>query len=333
MSGKDDHRFFDNILQHLQQTRGFDFTVYKRASLMRRLVLRMQVVGVETFEEYFNYLQVRPEEFLALFKTILINVTGFFRDPDVWNHIRVGALPEVFARRRQGDPFRVWSAGCASGQEAYTFLMVLGELLGLDTVRDTVKVYATDADEEALNEARRAEYPERAMEGVPESNSEVLRPRAQRIHVQARPAPVGDLRSPRSRAGCADFWRRLPALPEHVDVFQRRRASADSREVFPFAEYGGHLLLGRAEMLFSDNTMFLPVDLKHRLFKAIPRPDHRDRLLLLAQTGGDVASGVLSPTRLRDAAFESHHCRNPSSILRACSPARTHRRATCSGLG
>src|SRR5918994_7479191 len=100
MSDTDDLRNFDNILQHLQQTRGFDFTAYKRASLMRRLARRMQVVGVETFEEYFDFLQVHQDEFSALFNTILINVTGFFRDPDVWNHITTETLPEVFARRR-----------------------------------------------------------------------------------------------------------------------------------------------------------------------------------------------------------------------------------------
>jgi CheR methyltransferase, all-alpha domain len=87
MSPGQDAAFFDQILDHLRQTRGFDFTAYKRTSLMRRVMKRMAAVNVGTFEQYLDYLQVHQDEFADLFDTILINVTSFFRDTDVWDHL------------------------------------------------------------------------------------------------------------------------------------------------------------------------------------------------------------------------------------------------------
>src|SRR5215213_2399071 len=141
-----DVKYFEPILKHLEQTRGFDFTAYKPTSLMRRLVRRMQVVNVPTFEQYLDLLQVDNEEFTALFNTILINVTSFFRDKDVWDALRTEILPKIFQGRNPEMPFRVWSAGAASGQEAYSIVMLLAEQLGREAVRDRVKVYATDLD-------------------------------------------------------------------------------------------------------------------------------------------------------------------------------------------
>ena len=83
MSEREDKQF-ENLLYYLQQNRGFDFTGYKRPSLMRRVTKRMQMVNVDSFVDYLDYLEVHPEEFSQLFNTILINVTSFFRDPQAW---------------------------------------------------------------------------------------------------------------------------------------------------------------------------------------------------------------------------------------------------------
>src|SRR5689334_16068978 len=107
-----EHAGFERILEHLRQTRGFDFTAYKPTSLMRRVRKRMQTVGLDDYDAYLDHLQVHPDEFAALFNTILINVTSFFRDPEVWDTLRANVLPAVTAGDR---PIRVWSAGCASG--------------------------------------------------------------------------------------------------------------------------------------------------------------------------------------------------------------------------
>src|SRR3954462_3671388 len=115
MAERSDNESFEQLLEHLRLTRGFDFTAYKRTSLRRRTLKRMQAISIESFDAYLDYLELHPEEFEALFNTILINVTGFFRDPDVWTHLDSVILPQLLERDR-GAPLRVWSAGCAAGQ-------------------------------------------------------------------------------------------------------------------------------------------------------------------------------------------------------------------------
>ena len=162
---------FERLLNYLKEQRGFDFTGYKRASLMRRVRRRMDAVDLDAFEDYHDHLQVHPDEFTVLFNTILINVTAFFRDVDAWNYLRTTLLPPLLSRR-EGQPIRVWSAGCASGEEAYTLAMVLAEVMGLEQFRERVKIYATDVDEEALGVARQASYSAHDLEGVPDEMRE-----------------------------------------------------------------------------------------------------------------------------------------------------------------
>ena len=105
---------FERLLNYLKESRAFDFTGYKRASLMRRVLHQMQQVGIETFDDYYDYLQVHPSEFTALFNTILINVTSFFRDAEAWEYLDSTALPSLL--ESANGPIRIWSAGCATGQ-------------------------------------------------------------------------------------------------------------------------------------------------------------------------------------------------------------------------
>src|SRR6266536_4988505 len=158
---------FERLLNYLKESRAFDFTGYKRASLMRRVRHQMQQTGIDTFEEYHDHLQVHPEDFTALFNTILINVTGFFRDDDAWEYLRSTVLPGRLDEIGSG-PIRVWSAGCASGQAAYSLAMALAEQLGPEAFRGRVKIYATDVDDDALALARQATYSEHDLDGLPD---------------------------------------------------------------------------------------------------------------------------------------------------------------------
>ena len=164
MQATDPH--FEALLLYLKESRGFDFTGYKRSSLMRRVSRRMTQVEIGDYLEYLDYLQVHPDEFTALFNTILINVTAFFRDVDAWDYLRAEVLEPMVAAKPAGSLIRIWSAGCASGEEAYTLAMALAELIGVDQFKDRVKIYATDVDEEQLNEARQATYGEREVQSL-----------------------------------------------------------------------------------------------------------------------------------------------------------------------
>jgi PAS domain S-box-containing protein len=106
---------------------------------------------------------VHPEEFTQLFNTILINVTAFFRDAAAWTCLATEVIPRITAGEGADQPLRVWSASCASGEEAYTLAIVLAEHLGLETFRRRVKIYATDVDEDALLQGRQASYSARDL--------------------------------------------------------------------------------------------------------------------------------------------------------------------------
>src|SRR3954469_5205437 len=157
----------ERLLTHLKGTRGFDFTGYKRTSLERRIRKRMEAIGVPDFDEYLEYLEVHQDEFPALFDTILINVTGFFRDPPAWEYYRTEVIPRLLETLGPSEPIRVWSAGCAAGQEPYTLAMVLAEALGTEAYLERVKIYGTEVDEDALNHARQASYSTAEVETIP----------------------------------------------------------------------------------------------------------------------------------------------------------------------
>ncbi|RFU21678.1 PAS domain-containing protein [Geodermatophilus marinus] len=254
------------MLLFLRERRGFDFTGYKRPSLVRRVRRRMAEVGIASFGEYRDHLEVHPDEFTPLFNTILINVTGFFRDQAAWDHLRDRLLPELLASC--GPDIRVWSAGCASGQEAYSLAVLLADALGAEEFRQRVKIYATDVDEEALAHARLAVYGERETTGLsPEQLRTYFTPEGTRYAFRK------DLR----RAvifGRNDLVQDAPI--SHIDLLLCRNtlmyftAETQSRilgRLHYALEPHGVLFLGKAEMLLSHNQLFEPVDLTRRFFR------------------------------------------------------------------
>jgi two-component system CheB/CheR fusion protein len=301
---------FESLLRFLQQQRGFDFTGYKPPSVMRRMLRRMHAVGVTGFEAYRDYLEVHPEEFALLFNTILINVTSFFRDPPAWEFVEQQVLPEMLASKGPDAPVRVWSAGCASGQEAYSVAMLFAEALGDVAFRKRVKVYATDADEEALTQARPAAYAPKDMEDVP--------PRLRERYfeqVNGRYVFRTDLR--RSVIfGRHDLVQDAPI--SHLDLLVCRNTlmyfnaetQAKVMSRFHFALNGhdngaGYLFLGRAEMLLTQSSLFTPLDLKCRVFAKLQPPGTRQRTPALAIPVSNGNGGAMNrDQRLREMALE-----------------------------
>jgi two-component system, chemotaxis family, CheB/CheR fusion protein len=259
---------FEALLRYMRDSRGFDFTGYKRTSLMRRVRHRMDQAGYTSYEEYLDVLQASSDEFASLFNTILINVTAFFRDPDAWEFISAEVIPRMLAERGPDDPIRVWSAGCASGQEAYTLAMLLAEALGADGFRQRVKIYATDVDEEALVEARAASYDARAVESVPQDMLARYFEQANGRYVFHK-----DLR----RAvifGRNDLVKDAPI--SRVDLLVCRNTlmylnAETQRNVLGRLHFAlgpqGTLFLGHAEMLLSHGDRFTPLNLKNRVFR------------------------------------------------------------------
>ena len=104
----------ENLLDYLKRTRGFDFTGYKRSSLERRISRRLEDMGIDDYGAYLDYLEVQPDEFAFFFNTILINVTGFFRDAPAWDYFASDVVPALLNSIGSETPIRVWCADCAS---------------------------------------------------------------------------------------------------------------------------------------------------------------------------------------------------------------------------
>src|SRR5919199_2813579 len=118
-SSSDRNPELEALLDYLKRSRGFDFTGYKRTSLARRIAKRMQAVQIASYAEYRDYLEANSREFEQLFDTILINVTGFFRDRETWKFVGEEVIPRLIAQKDPRERIRIWSAGCATGEEAY----------------------------------------------------------------------------------------------------------------------------------------------------------------------------------------------------------------------
>jgi two-component system CheB/CheR fusion protein len=296
----------ENLLDYLKRTRGFDFTAYKRSTLGRRIEKRIQAVGIADFVDYQDYLEVHPGEFDSLFNTILINVTEFFRDPPAWEFMTAEAIPRILEGKGSHEQIRVWSAGCASGEEAYSLTMLFSEALGIDGVRERVKVYATDVDEDALNTARHGRYTEKALEGVPRHLVEKYFQADGQMydfHQEARRSVI---------FGRHDLIQDPPI--SKVDLLACRNtlmyfnteAQAKVLARFHFAlNNGGYLFAGRAEMLLTHANLFAAADLKRRIFTKVTKATLPDRMAVLVQANNLETGEQARARQIHDAAFET----------------------------
>jgi two-component system CheB/CheR fusion protein len=155
----DEDEALTRILRLLRDRHGIDFESYKPATIMRRVQRRLAATGTSDHAQYLRYLQRHPDEQHALVATFLIKVTKFFRDPDLFNVLRDRVTPDVVEAARQRDhTIRLWSAGCATGEEAYSLAILLAEVLGDDLEQFHVRIFATDLDPDAITFARQGVY-------------------------------------------------------------------------------------------------------------------------------------------------------------------------------
>jgi two-component system, chemotaxis family, CheB/CheR fusion protein len=297
---------FEALLRYLYETHGSDFTGYKRSSLMRRVQKRLDILQLAGYEAYIDYLEVHPDEHGVLLDTILINVTAFFRDPAAWDYLSAEVVPKIADQRDHDDAIRVWSAGCATGEEAYTAAILFAERLGWDAFRDRVKVYATDIDEEALRRARLGLYTVKELTAVPEA----LRNKYFEVQGQ-RGAFLADLR--RSVIfGRHDLLQDAPI--SRIDLLICRNTlmylNADTQtRVLARLHYaladGGYLFAGRAEMLLTHSNLFAPIDMKHRIFAKVGGANYRRLRLRHPLEQDTIIDQMGRQVRLREAAFDA----------------------------
>ena len=299
-----DRGTLDHLLEFIKATRGFDFTGYKRSSIERRVGKRMSDVGVENYVDYVDYLELHSGEFAELFNTLLINVTGFFRDPQTWERLAQTVIPELVDGTGTDSPLRIWCAGCASGEEPFTVAMIIARAIGDDAFRERVKIYATDVDEEALDHARLGAYMPLQVEDVPADALErffertdqryLFRKDLRRAVIFGRNDLVQD--APISRIDLLVCRNTLMYFTAETQAHILRRFH------FGLAD-NGVLLLGKSEMLITHADLFTPIDLKWRMFRKVVTPGLRDRVRVLAADPTNGASQSIGDN-LRESAFD-----------------------------
>jgi two-component system CheB/CheR fusion protein len=255
-------------LFHILRTEtGVDFVNYRRPTFRRRVLRRMALRRIGTLVKYVEFLRVNPQEVDALYEDVLITVTRFFRDPEVFDILKKSVVPALIERRLEGAPLRVWVTGCSTGEEVYSIAIALFEALQAAASPYSVQIFATDISETALQKARAGEYLENALIDVSEE-------RLRKFFVQT-----------------AAGWQ-ISKLIRDVCVFARQNVAADppfsgldllscrnlliyldptlQQRVFPYFHYalkpGGFLMLGRSESVGVFSDLFEPYDRAHRIF-------------------------------------------------------------------
>ena len=143
----------------LRSGTGHDFSQYKPSTIRRRIERRMAMQEIETMDNYVKFLQQAPAEGIALFRDLLIGVTHFFRDPEAFKFLEEQGIPKLFEGKPPGSTIRVWSAGCSTGEEAYSLAILLQERMEALGQSHTLQIFATDIDSRAVATARAARYP------------------------------------------------------------------------------------------------------------------------------------------------------------------------------
>ena len=256
-----------DLVHELAEERGFDLRGYKFSTLERRIRRRMQQLNIGSYGEYLDYIRREQDETVKLLDTVLINVTRFFRDVQAWDTLAEQVLPLMFKGKPPGSTFRVWCAGCATGEEPYSVAILLCELLGPRVKDYEIKIYATDNDEGALNIARRAEYTRESLRGV--------RPEIKTKYFHGGPI----LRVARDVRRMVIFGKSnlLTDAPiSHVDLLLCRNVliyfdATAQAHIMGRLRYalndGGVLFLGKSESQLKRNGEFVPINQRWRIFQ------------------------------------------------------------------
>ncbi len=288
-----DETALQTIFILLRTDTGVDFTLYKHATIKRRILRRMVLYRLERIEDYVVYLRSHPEEVQALYEDILINVTSFFRDPIAFESLKTKVFPNI-ANKSPEVPIRIWVAGCSTGEEAYSIAICLLEFLGTQQIRPPIQIYATDISDWAIDKARTGFYKHSAV-------AEISPERLQRFFV---PVEDGYQIGKSVRELCVFARQNLCSDPpfSKLDLISCRNVliylgAALQKKILPTFHYGlkptGFLMLGTSETTGESSDLFSAIDKKYKIYARKLAPA---RLMLDIVTSSIPPSGILNST-------------------------------------
>lgn len=259
------------IVAHVHARTGHDFSQYKKSTVLRRIQRRMQLNGSETLEGYLDYLRNNGAEASMMFSDILIGVTNFFRDRTPWDVLGQKIIPALLDSKADGESVRVWSIGCATGEEAYSIgILLLEHAAKLDRHHEML-VLASDLDDVSLSRAREGVYPNAIEADVSPERLESFFLK-QGNHYQVK-RDLRDLVLFASHSIMRDppFSHIDLVVCRNVLIYLQKELQDSLFDIFHYAlNPGGYLFLGNSESAESAEELFQPVDKTNRIYRAKP---------------------------------------------------------------
>jgi two-component system, chemotaxis family, CheB/CheR fusion protein len=271
-----DAEFLEKVTRNLRYRTGHDFSGYKSGTLLRRITLRMSVLGTASPPDYLRALITDQTEAQRLFRDLLINVTSFFRDPAAFQALRETVVRELLAGKGRDEEVRVWVPGCSTGQEAYSVAMLFAdEMSRLDT-HPRVAIFGTDIDDEALAVARRGEYPNSIATEIPHDLLESYF-KASASGFEVKPELRDMVRFSHQSIVRDPPYSKLDLVTcRNVLIYFDQPLQSLALRVFHYAiSPGGWLMLGPSESVRLEDEGFKEVSADRRIFRrddSTPRP-------------------------------------------------------------
>lgn len=258
------------LLALLRARTRHDFSNYKRATLLRRIERRLQVTESEDLPSYIAHVREHPDELQGLLRDLLISVTNFFRDREAFARLEAEVVPRLFDGKGEGDQIRVWVAGCATGEEAYSIAMLLAERADRLASPPAVQVFATDIDEEALAHGRVGVYPAAIAADVSDERLKRFFTREGQTYRVKRELRETVLFAPHNILRDPPFSKLNLISCRNLLIYIDRQMQERVLEIFNFAlKPGGFLFLGTSESVDGRDELFAPVEKRQRIFRRV----------------------------------------------------------------
>ncbi len=262
-------RALREIMIILRTRTAHDFRHYKRATVLRRIERRLQVNGITDLQAYRDHLHLHPEETQALLQDMLISVTNFFRDKEAFDVLEREVLPQLFEGRGDQDRIRVWSVGCATGEEAYSLAMLLQERSLKSPEGTSFQVFATDIDERAISFARTGLFPDSILADVTPARVRQFFSKDAAHYRVKKELREHMLFAHHNVLSDPPFSRLDLICCRNLLIYLDREAQIEILKMFHFAlRPGGVLFLGSSESADSVSSMFTVVDKRNRIYRA-----------------------------------------------------------------
>lgn len=261
----------NQILILLNSRAKYDFRPYRKPMVLRRILRRMGIVHIDTMPMYLEFLQKQPEEITSLYKDLLISVTAFFRDPDAYRILEQEIIPAVITRHKSDLPIRVWVAGCATGEEAYSIAMLFWEAMEAAKLFVKVQLFASDIDADAIEVARTGVYPASIAGDVSPDRLRkffvMLDDQHYQINKELRELVVF---SNQNLIGDAPFSKLDLISCRNLLIYLEPEMQNNVLSLFHFALVaGGYLFLGPSETTGRSSELFETISKKWRLFRRV----------------------------------------------------------------